>query len=177
MSAPDLTTLADVKAYLGLESVAEDANLSRHIKAASAWIRSYLNRDVTSSSYTETLDGTGTATLMVGEYPITAVASVTVGGLAVTGVVGRQATLARTDGGTFPAGIGNVVVTYTAGYATVPEDIAQACLEMVAWRFDERKRIGHASKSIQGEVVAFQTQDVPANVKTLLKNWRRVVPQ
>ena len=42
----------------------------------------------------------------------------------------------------FCRGAQNVVVEYTAGYATAPPDIAQACIELVALRYRERTRIG-----------------------------------
>ena len=44
----------------------------------------------------------------------------------------------------------NVVVTYTAGYDTVPPDIAQACIELVCQRYRERTRIGEVSKALGG---------------------------
>jgi hypothetical protein len=108
------------------------------------------------------------------------VTSLTIGGQAVdlTTVVARGALLVLTDGSKFPAGYGNVVVTYTAGYTAAPADIEQDCIKIVAWWFKERDRLGLASKSLQtgGEVESYQTQDVPADVKTSLNNWRKVVP-
>jgi uncharacterized phiE125 gp8 family phage protein len=174
----DFTTISDVKAYLGITSATDDALLTRLIAAASQWIRSNLNRDITSQAYTDKLDGTGTSRVILSQFPVTAVTSVTVDGTdqAASNIAFRDATVALTDGTKFTKGFANVVVTYTAGYATTPGDIAQACIELVAWRYKEKDRIGHASKTIAGEVVAFQTQDVPNDVKTLLNNWRKVVP-
>lgn len=43
------------------------------------------------------------------------------------------------DGG-FNAGIRNVVVAYTAGYATIPDDLQDACLELVMYFYDLSKR-------------------------------------
>ena len=173
----DLTTVAAVKAYLRITVSTDDALFTAGILSASAWIRSYLNRDITSTTYTEYKDGTGTQTLMLGQYPITTVSSITSGGVAVdlTNVVSRNGLIIRTDGQKWLAGYANIVVTYTAGYASVPYDIAAACNEIVAWRYEESKRIGQSSKSAGGqETVAYQTTDVPPNVKTLLNNWRRV---
>ena len=42
------------------------------------------------------------------------------------------------------------------------------------FRSKEKDRIGHSSKTVNGETVAFQTSDVPADVKTLMNNWRKV---
>lgn len=44
--------------------------------------------------------------------------------------------------GTFPIGYKNVRVQYTAGHATVPVDVQQACAELVAEWFRERSRDG-----------------------------------
>ena len=83
----------------------------------------------------------------------------------------------RLKTGKFYTGVGNVVVNYTAGYAAAPSDLEQACIELVAWRFRERERLGLASKSLQtgGEVESYQTTDVPASVRTNLNNWKKVV--
>ena len=179
MSAGDLTTLANVKAYIpSLGTVTTfDALLGRLITAASAWIKSYLNRDILATTYVETLDGTGTTALMVGQYPITALTSLVVDGRDVTADAVFSRRMIRLKAGKFYAGVGNVVVNYTAGYAAPPYDLEQACIELVAWRFRERERLGLASKSLQtgGEVESYQTADVPASVKTILNNWRKVV--
>jgi hypothetical protein len=75
----------------------------------------------------------------------------------------------------FPKGTRNVKVTYTAGYTTVPEDIKQACMEMVALRLDERKRIGVSSQSIAGESVSYKDQDMPMSVQATLQKYRSYV--
>lgn len=61
-------------------------------------------------------------------------------------------------------------------YAYTPYEIEQACIELVSLRFRERTRIGENSKSIGGEVVSYSTKDMPDSVKTILNNYRRVVP-
>lgn len=179
MAAGDLTTLEAVKAYLNLSAPADDALLDQLIAACSAWIKTYLSRDVLTGSYTQRLDGTGTAGIMVGQWPIQAINSITVDGVAVSpgAVVTDGPRIVRADGGRWARGMANVVVSYTAGYTDAPADIAQACVELVAWRYKERDRIGQASKTAGGqETVAYLTTDTPANVKTLLNQWRKVVP-
>jgi hypothetical protein len=178
MAAGDLTTQEAVKLYLGLTSATDDVLIASLVTSASAWVKSYLNRDILENTYSDVLDGTGTPKLMVGQYPVTDVLSLTVDGMAVdlTTIVYRGAMLIRTDGAMFTSGYGNVAVVYKAGYAAIPADIGQAVVKMTAWAYKEKDRLGHASKTIQGEVVAFQTQDIPNDVKTLLNNWRNVVP-
>jgi hypothetical protein len=71
----------------------------------------------------------------------------------------------------------NVSVTYTAGYASVSPDIAQACIELVCQRYRERARIGEVSKAlISGETVTYSQKDMSDDVMTLLSQYRAVAP-
>ncbi len=179
MALGDLTTLANVKAYLSppLTTTNDDALLSRLVTAASGFIQSWLNRTIASATYAETRNGMGGATLFLRNRPVTSVASVTIDGVAVA------ATDYRFDAGaiyllhrSFAKGAQNVTVQYTAGYAATPPEIEQACIALVALRYKERDRIGQASKSLGGEVVSFQQKDMPADVTTILDQYINVVP-
>ena len=143
MTAPgDLVGLADCKAWLGLASTADDAVIAGLITAVSQAISSDLGRTVQPATVTDVLDGTGAASVLLRQWPATRVISCIVDGcpLAATsaggvpGVVldladpappGRAQRLTR-RGGLFANGIGNVAITYRAGYeilgeaATVP---------------------------------------------------------
>jgi hypothetical protein len=57
----------------------------------------------------------------------------------------------------------------------MPDDINQACVDLVAWRFTERSRIQQVSKNLGGEVVTYSTEACPKSVKVVLQNWRKVV--
>ena len=76
MSAGDLTTLAKVKAWLGLADDAgpNDGLLGQLITAASAFVVSYLGRNVLTAGYTEVYDGTGAGWMLLRQAPITEVA-------------------------------------------------------------------------------------------------------
>ena len=77
----------------------------------------------------------------------------------------------------FSRGIQNVTISYSAGYTTIPPDIAQACIELVALRYRERTRIGEVSKSLGGaETVTYAQKDLTAAIKTLLQAYRMVIP-
>jgi predicted transglutaminase-like cysteine proteinase len=183
MAAGDLTTLVAVKAKLRVTGTGDDAMLGTMITQASQFIQAWLNRTFASASYTETRDGTGTQTMMFANYPVTAVASLTVDDLAVppasnTTNTGYRFTAHRLhlNNDVFTRGFGNMTVTYTAGYTSTPPEIDGACADFVAYKYRELERIGHSSKSIQSETVAFITADMPAGVKTILNNYRNVVP-
>lgn len=183
MTTGDLTTLPNAKAWLGVGTSGDDALLTRLVTAASQYIQAWLNRSIASASYTDTFDGTGKTKLMLGNYPITAVASVTVDGTAIPASTGpttpgyvftRTAIMLRSYA--FSCGVQNVVIAYTAGYTATPPELEQACIELIALRYRERDRIGQVSKSVNGEVVAFSQKDMSDDIKTILSNYKKVVP-
>jgi hypothetical protein len=265
MAAGDLTSLANVKAWLSppLTSTADDALLTRLISAASRFILGYLDRPVLlAQPYAETRDGLGNRTLLLRQWPVVSIASLTVDGNLVPAVAaGLSAAGWLLDGWdgwsagqpqalsligyAFPRGRQNVAIGYTAGYAvtgeqqTVPSaapytlttlrswaadlgvayvgggalaptpgtpaqgqynvaggvytfsaadagravalsysylplEIEQACIELVALRYQERQRIGQVSKSLAGEVVAFTQKDMQDDVAAALAPYRRV---
>lgn len=185
MATGDLTTLDNVKAWLSppLTSTADDALLSRLVTAASRFIETWLDRTIAAQDYTETRDSRGGARLFLRHRPVTAVAAVSVDGVAVPPSSGAGAAGFLFDdssvslaGYAFTRGVGNVTVTYTAGYVATPPEIEQACIELVVTRYKERDRIGQVSKNLGGETVSFSQKDLPADVQTLLDQYRNVVP-
>ena len=66
----------------------------------------------------------------------------------------------------FNRGMANVMVSYTAGFATVPLEIEQACIELIAFRYREAQRVGMSSKGMLGETTSFIVRDVPPSVAT-----------
>lgn len=186
MAAGDLTTLTNVKQYLGLTVATDDALLTRLISALSAFVQTWLGRTIASAAYVDTVDGVGGSKLQFANYPVTAVASVKVDGVAVpaapvpavrgwSGYVFTPTQIAL-QGYCFTRGYSNVVVNYTAGYATTPLDIEQAVIEVIALRYKQRDQIGYVSKAIGGETVTFNIKDIPASTQTVLINYRRLAP-
>jgi hypothetical protein len=182
----DLTTLESVKTYLGTTANTVDDKLSPIITAVSAWIKSNLNRDILQTSYTEILNGTGGQQIMTANYPVTAITQVLVDGVDVTANAitdGRRViSLVYPNSGTpwagvsiFRRGIMNVVLEYTAGFATVPFDIEHVACRIVAWGYNESSRLQQVSKSMGGEVVSFSQLSVPNWAKDSLNNWKKVV--
>ena len=124
----DLTTVADLAAWLGLSSPSEDtqAQLQRLVTAASNWIQQVINRTVRSLAYTETRDGHGGDRMILANGPVSSVSSVTVDGAAIPKATSTTAGYVATDsfvglrGYRFTRGIQNVEIVYTAGFAAVP---------------------------------------------------------
>lgn len=177
-----LTTVENVKGYLGISTTADDPLLERLVEAASAYIAQYLNREFGIAEYTDTFDGTDHQTYMFRNYPVTAVSSVMVGVNAVPAAPSMQEAGYRFDerrlvlqGYTLIRGMLNCSVTYTAAFENNP-DIEQACIEVVANRYREKDRIGLVSKGLAGETITFSQKDIPASARDVLRVYRKVVP-
>ena len=188
MAFGDLTTLADVKAWLQTGQAAfpptDDALLTGLVTAASQYIQTWLNRQISFANYLETRDGTGGHRLQFACFPVSTVQSLTIDGCVVPPAASSMAagytfspTQLSVRGYRFSCGAQNVVVAYTAGYSTTPPDVAQACIELVALRYRERTRIGEISRSLGGaETVAYSQKDMSDAIKTLLQQYRLVAP-
>jgi hypothetical protein len=168
----DLTTLADVKAWLQTGQNAfpatDDALLTRLITAASQFIQTWLNRQIAVRDWIEVRDGLGSSLgarevrFQFAVFPASAVSLVVVDGLTIPSIaapssapfgMGVGGTLAQTGylftptqlvirGYAVPRKAACVILHYTAGYPVTPPDLAQACVELVALRYRERSRSG-----------------------------------
>lgn len=186
MAAGDLTSLDMVKAWLGLTDPAQtedDALLARLISASSQYVKGWCNRDFAVQPYIEVRDGTGGNRMALAQAPISSVASLFINGRSIpagdaTSTPGYYLTahMLALNGYCFGRGSGNVVITYTAGMAVIPDDLEQACIELVGLRFRDKDRIGVVSKGMAGETTAFSQKDVPDPVRVVLDSYKRILP-
>lgn len=160
-----LTTLADVKESLGIDAgnTSKDNLIIRKINQATLYIESYcsLSRDhhFALTTYTnEEYDGTNNSTIVLRMRPVTA----------ITSFQRRNSTLSD---GSFDdveselyytdlnAGVVELVttsnsgwnryrVTYSAGYSTIPADLAEACVTLASF-YVENSASGTAVKKKQ----------------------------
>jgi hypothetical protein len=141
-----LTTLADVKESLGIAAsdTSYDNLIIRKINQATIAIEKYTGRRFLSTVYTdEEYDATGTDQLVLKQRPITT----------LTSISSRDTSLNEADWDVldtnvyfYDANSGVVAllfnttgrwnrykVTYTAGYSTIPEDIAEAAASLASY--------------------------------------------
>jgi hypothetical protein len=75
----------------------------------------------------------------------------------------------------WPPGIDNFRVQYTAGYSTIPEDVQEACAELVVGTyklFDQNQLFSH--ETIPGQSHQFPAAGSwPVNIRTLLAPYRQ----
>lgn len=139
MQPGDLTTLQDVKDWLGITANTSDAALSRLITSLSAAIRTEINRySLVDQMYTEIRNGTGTDQMVLNNWPVSEVLSVMVGNSVIRpGITTGQSRTAgyylspydgnppgnaqtvQLLGSTYLYGVQNVKISYRAGYRTV----------------------------------------------------------
>jgi hypothetical protein len=187
MALGDLTTLATLKQWLpgaggSLQSVADDALLTRLITAASQFIQTYVAFEFALLPYTELRDGGGGQKLAFAAVPVAAVSSVIIDGAAIPlssgplapGYAFSSTMLYLRGAYCFTPGFQNIALAYTAGYATTPPEIEQACIALVALRYRERDRVGLASKTLAGETVSYTAKDMPPDVESILDQYRRI---
>jgi hypothetical protein len=215
MATGDLTTLANVKLMLGVDTgdTTSDSVLNFLITSESAFFVQQIGRDILQASYTESLDGhsdrfrtrhafspwiagflggVGSRGYGYGitlrNVPVASVQSVTVDGATIpagsnpgqdTQVDGWILNGDRIEllGGSyaFTPGIKNVVITYTAGYSTVPSDVERGVIDLVVWRYRERDRVAQRSKNVGGENVTFMVDAIPPTTQAVIDSWRKPV--
>lgn len=183
--ADDLCSIVDVRAWLKLDddATSEDALLTRLISAESTRIYQYLHKPkLLAANYELIFCGNGKQVEFFAQSPINSVASVAIGNANIlASSLGSAGFLARNDkisliGYRFTRGIDNIRVVLNAGYADLPADISQAAIELVCFRYLERGRIGHASKSLGSETVSYITKEMPDSVAGKLTPYRRITP-
>ena len=142
--------------YIGVS----DPLLQRLISACSTFVQAWLNRNIASKNYVKALSGQGMQTMVMEQFPITAVNSLAVGSLsipargpyAVSGVPSTQNLAGFTfddtgialSGYAFARGYNNVMVNYDAGFLiadepqTIPATAPYVCITLARWAASDR---------------------------------------
>lgn len=191
MAAGDLTDLASVKAWIPVTTTNDDALLTTLVSQVSTFIQSWLNRTIASQAYSEVRNGQGMPMLMLQNYPVAAIASLTVDGIVIpprpplgpgtaSSSIGYtfDANAVYLSGYSFCRGFQNVAISYTAGYAVTPIDIQQAANMTVGdWYKNARgPRLGVQSESIEAQSISYVQRAIPLQALAILQQYRKVFP-
>lgn len=186
-----LVDLDDVKADLGLSGTADDAFLSRSIARASAAVVTYIGFHPLVETIEDRFDRESGACgasqlLQLSKFPVVAIAGVTdAEGTLTTDDVrlyARSGTLYRlADTGALSRWSAlPVTVTYTAGHATIPGDLASAVVQMVRADYHARGRDPAIRTDTVEGIGSWTFFDrtggaaIPADVAAALDSYREV---
>lgn len=165
-----LATIDAVKQLLIDTSDKDDVRITACLTRASAIIERYCNRTFAQTAFVEFYDGTGTDSLQLRNYPIIGTPTVLENGGALT--VGTDPSLGPEV--LIYAREGRLVrnfsiwweyhnyykISYSAGYATVPPEIADAAIEMTLIMLKEKDRVGLAQHTT-GTVTSTYIRSLP----------------
>lgn len=165
----------------------DDIDLTRLLNSFSAVFERETRRTIAETDYVYRCDGNGKSELFLPEYPITEVASVIIDGTAIDAAEENEDTgeysegwylednVLYLEGYTFPRGSRNVRVAYSAGYGTVPDDIQQCIISMVAYQYRGKGHIGLRSEASSEKTTYFQVDEWPADVLACMDRYRKVL--
>ena len=191
-----LCTLADLRTYLKIAptDTEQDSHLENLIMRATAFIQTITRRTILSAQHTIYRSGDGTNTLMLPDYPVTAVSLIedSLSGDAEFSLTDSDLNeefgfdddgelilmggyIFRSPSSSIPAR--NYKLTYTAGYSARPEDLRQVCVELAAAKYylGEQQRQGVATKTFGGETVTYRNDDLSPTQKLVLRRYTRPV--
>lgn len=178
-----LATLDNIKSYLAIANEADDDLLTRLLATSSALILQFINRDPVSQVYTQSFDGSNSARQMLSNFPVTAVSLVVVNDAVQVAAANTTATGYRFDKfsvflnyGVFTRGSQNILITYTAGYLSLPADLVQSCIDVASEMYRRRNRVGETTKSIGQGNTSYSLKDLPDQVKMVLRAYEKNIP-
>ena len=145
-----LITLDELKTYLGVSGTENDALYELLINNVTDWIETYTERRFAETAYTdEKYDGCDYCKLVLKQYPVNSGETFTIDERLTVG--GSFSEITSTDytvdyprgivcwTSNFKEGCQNYAVTYTAGYSTIPNDLKQAAMMLIAGLLDLSK--------------------------------------
>lgn len=188
MAAYDLTTTANVKSHLGISVTTWDTLLASLITSCSVFIENYcggIRFKNSGSDVTEYHDGDpdaeGRKIIFVKNYPIISITSVSYSSGSLSSptwnVYDASSYYVQDNNRgeicfeTLPVGKQNIRVVYQGGYNSIPEDLALACILMVARMYTRRNSEGVTNESVGGASVNWSTE-LSTEIRKTLNRYR-----
>jgi len=187
-----LDTLANVKARLGVTGTADDTLLGLLMDSADEWVEQFTGRDFTGGTFTEYFPGS-VATLILANFPVTAVTSVKVD---PAGAFGSDTAIAATtyalhaERGVIQSKVGLFVadregeypraiqVIYSTATSSVPNDVKLAYSQLVGlWYRRVKTDVSTAFQNLDSQrlgdlAVTFRADEATTDVERLLAPYR-----
>lgn len=165
-------------------NVATETELAEElINQASALAETWTRRMLLSRSHTEIRDGSGRSELLVRQWPVTALTSVHIDSARSFGAETEVTSSCYFDGDAgliyYDSGFGSarrsVQVVYIGGYTTIPSDLKEAAVELVAWLW-HRQRSNNAAIRVERGMDGVSVEhavSMPMHARQVLESYRR----
>ena len=169
------------------------ALLSALGNACQASVEQWIGRTFDVQEYTEVRNGNDRRAMYTLWDPIVSVTSLTVNGTAMAvmnpaaptypppaAVIANEADhILLTNGATFPCGVSNVQIVYSAGLGSAdgggpPNDLVFAVSYWAGMLFKDRDRLGLGSVTMREQVTSF-VRVLPPPVVQMVSRWRRTM--
>lgn len=176
----DLTTLATVKEYIDIKSedTAFDSLIERLITASSSQIESYCGRVFQIEDYAESYDGSASDILFLKHTPVVSVSSLSIDDEQIDAAEFKvYDDYLRLAARLFTPGTLNVSIDYSAGYfdaetESPPADLEDACVQLVAFKFNLRAADGLAQSRVNEITYSYVDLAIPLSVAVILDKYR-----
>lgn len=178
-----LTTWGTVQSRFALDA-SQETEIERLISLATARCERYTGRTLAATDVTLQLDGDGTQTLDLGQWPVNSVDAVRIDEDRAFGqdtevddyvVISSRGHLHRDA--RWPRGVQTIQVEANVGYEQVPEDLEESIVQLVGYWHQSASVVYLQGES--GEPESWQNQyagpmDVPFQVHKIWSQFRRV---
>lgn len=184
-ASTDLCTRDNVKTYLGLSGTTHDDVIDALISAASEAVENFCGRKFDVTAYTEYHHGGGASSVVLQRRPVTEVSGLwddLARDFDDESLVDSDDYVLDSESGiihllwgaAFSDGVRNVKVSYSAGYSSVPDDVAHACVMLVAAWFHRGREgaDGLGSRAVEGVSQQFDPKSPPEPVREILAAYR-----
>lgn len=178
-----LASLDDFKTYLGISWTDQDDLLTLLLVSASSTIEWYIWRNVEADDYTELIDWVAQPSYVLKQYPVNSVTSLEVNEWDLDTAVRTALDADQYDVDTddwvirftsyMQRWFSNYKVVYNAGYATVPQDLQLACMQIAAWMYNTRQSNGISSESVAWDSISYDTE-IKDSTFTILNRYTDV---
>ncbi len=174
----NLVTVKEMLSYLRIPEDAADetlkASILSAIEDASSTIEQITGRKLSFQTHRQTFDGRRSNRLLVREYPLKSVISLTIDKVEYKGSLFIEDEQTVVFDTMFPLGVQNIVLVYTAGYEAIPGILKRACRILAGWflKIEETGLIGRTGASKNGESVSTPNH-IPKVVYELLHPFIR----
>lgn len=176
-SATRLTTLDNVKSYMGITDTTDDTILDMLINRVSAWIENYCNRVFGNAIYDQLYDGNNSVSMVVKNAPVTAFATLEIDGEEVlTGdYFWYDYGEVILESGRYGTKRQSIHCVYTAGYTVIPFEVEDVAIKLTAMTFygKGKDRLGISSKTLGREgSVTYSNTAIPSEVRHVLDSFK-----